>query len=164
MAESKTKKKAGRPSKYDSINKEQVRFLVDKGCTDVEMAQFFGVSERTWHDWKREHPDFSQSLKDWKQHADERVERSLFERATGYKCKDTKFATHEGMITDEREYIKHYPPDVTACIFWLKNRQPENWREKVEPTGSAEGEIEGFEVVEYEEDQGEGEQAASGPG
>jgi hypothetical protein len=24
---------------------------------------------------------------------------------------------------------KHYPPDVTACIFWLKNRQPEKWRD-----------------------------------
>ena len=27
---------------------------------------------------------------------------------------------------------KHYPPDVTACIFWLKNRMREEWRDKQE--------------------------------
>jgi hypothetical protein len=26
-------------------------------------------------------------------------------------------------------YIQHVPPDVTACIFWLKNRDPEHWRD-----------------------------------
>jgi hypothetical protein len=26
-------------------------------------------------------------------------------------------------------YIEHVPPDVTACIFWLKNRDPQNWRD-----------------------------------
>jgi hypothetical protein len=26
--------------------------------------------------------------------------------------------------------IEHHPPDTTACIFWLKNRQPEKWSYK----------------------------------
>ncbi len=43
----------------------------------------------------------------------------------------TKFATHQGVITDEREYIKHYPPDPAAAIFWLKNRQPKRWRDRI---------------------------------
>lgn len=30
------------------------------------------------------------------------------------------------------EYIEHYPPDTTAAIFWLKNRQPAKWRDKKE--------------------------------
>jgi len=25
-------------------------------------------------------------------------------------------------------YVEHVPPDVTACIFWLKNRDPQHWR------------------------------------
>jgi hypothetical protein len=27
------------------------------------------------------------------------------------------------------KYIEHIPPDVTACIFWLKNRDPQHWRD-----------------------------------
>ena len=56
---------------------------------------------------------------------------SLFKRATGFIAKDTKFATHEGAITDREEYDKHYPPDVTAAIFWLKNRT-KKWSDKKE--------------------------------
>jgi hypothetical protein len=26
-------------------------------------------------------------------------------------------------------YIEHVPPDVTACLFWLKNRDPQHWRD-----------------------------------
>jgi hypothetical protein len=26
-------------------------------------------------------------------------------------------------------YVEHMPPDVTAGIFWLENRDPENWRD-----------------------------------
>lgn len=46
--------------------------------------------------------------------------------------RQTKFATSEGRITDSKEYIEHYPPDTTAAIFWLKNRQPEKWRDRKE--------------------------------
>jgi hypothetical protein len=27
------------------------------------------------------------------------------------------------------KYIEHIPPDVTAGIFWLKNRDPQHWRD-----------------------------------
>ena len=27
---------------------------------------------------------------------------------------------------------KEIPPDVTAAIFWLKNRRPEKWRDRHE--------------------------------
>ena len=30
-------------------------------------------------------------------------------------------------------YREHVPPDFTAHIFWLKNRQPARWRDKVVP-------------------------------
>jgi len=121
-----------RPSKFDTLNLDQVRKIAAKGWTDAEMADFFNVAQSTWYKWKVDHEEFSEALKGWKKEADERVERSLYERAIGYSHTDTKFATHEGRITDEREYIKHYAPDTTAAIFWLKNRQPEDWKDKRE--------------------------------
>lgn len=133
---------AGRPSKYDGIDLERVRMLASRGWTDVEMSDFFDVSEKTWNTWKGKHSEFLQSLKDWKIEADARVERSLYERATGYEHPDTKFATHEGQITDEREYTKHYPPDPTAAIFWLKNRQSGKWSDRKEFSGPGGGPIE----------------------
>lgn len=126
------KKKRGRPSKFDKIDMHVVEVLAKEGYTDEQFAKLFRITHQTWNNWKKQHPDFFESLKDWKKQADAKVEKSLFERATGYSHTDTKFATHEGFITDSREYTKHYPPDSTAAIFWLKNRQPDEWRDKSE--------------------------------
>ena len=96
------------------------------------MADFFGVCEKTLNNWKDKNEQFLQSLKEGKKEADSRVVKSLFQRAVGYSCPDTKFATHEGIITDTKEFIKHYPPETTACIFWLKNRRPDEWKDTKE--------------------------------
>ncbi len=119
---------AGRPSKYESLDLEQVRKVASRGWTDKEMADFFDVAESTWNLWKIKHDEFSESLKDWKSEADQRVERSLYEKAVGYTHLDTKFASFEGRITDSVEYAKHYAPDTTAAIYWLNNRQPDKWK------------------------------------
>lgn len=102
------------------------------GATDAEMADFFGVSEQTLNTWKKKYPEFLESLKKGKAVADANVASRLYSRAIGYDAKATKFATNEGKITDKVEYIEHYPPDTTAAIFWLKNRQPGKWRDKKE--------------------------------
>ena len=75
---------------------------------------------------------FSESLKDGKDERDERVEKSLLERATGYSHEAVKiFCDKDGHIT-EAPYTERYPPDPTSMIFWLKNRQPQKWRDKQE--------------------------------
>lgn len=101
------------------------------GATDKDMAEFFGVSEQTVNAWKKAHPEFLEALKEGKTMADAEVADRLYKRATGYSHVDTKFATHEGKITDREEYTKHYAPDTVACIFWLKNRRPDLWRDNV---------------------------------
>lgn len=121
----------GRPSKYDSIDLKQVEKLARMGWTDMQMAEFFEVDVRTWHRWKGEHEKFCHSLKDWKDEADKVVERSLYERAIGYSAPEDKIFNVDGeaLIVPT---IKNYPPDTTAAIFWLKNRQKEQWRDKQE--------------------------------
>jgi hypothetical protein len=125
----KTAEKRGRPSKLDDLDREQVSKLALKGWTDSEMADFFEVTEQTWNNWKKKDPAFFESLKDWKAEFDERIERSLAERALGYSHPEDKIFNNNGrkLVVPT---IKHYPPDTTACIFWLKNRQPDEWRDK----------------------------------
>lgn len=124
-------KTIGRPSKFKELDLEKVKKVASKGWTDLEMADFFEVAESTWYKWKVDFPDFSEALRLWKQEADERVERSLFERATGYTHAEEKIF-NDGGEPMRVETRKHYPPDTTAAIFWLKNRNPEQWRDKTE--------------------------------
>jgi len=123
-----------RPTKYKSEYTEEAKKLCFLGATDDDLANFFGVSDTTINAWKKKHPEFLASLKGAKKEADAKVVKSLYQRATGYDHEDTHFASYEGDIISE-QYIKHWPPDVTACIFWLKNRQPERWRDVQEFAG-----------------------------
>lgn len=127
----KPKGQGGRPSKFKPEFIEQAKKLSMLGLTDAEMASFFEVAESTFHLWKKEHPSFSESLKGGKTLADAEVAASLHHRALGYSHPedDIRVVNGEIVITPT---IKHYPPDTTAGIFWLKNRQREKWRDKPE--------------------------------
>lgn len=121
----------GRPTKFKAEYIEQAKKLCQLGATDVEIADFFEIDVRTLYRWKGEHDKFCQALKVGKAVADERVERSLFARANGYEHDevDIRVVGQEIVQTPIRKF---YPPDTTACIFWLKNRRPEDWRDKVQ--------------------------------
>jgi hypothetical protein len=121
----------GRPSKYKPEFVEQAKKLCMLGATDIELADFFDVDVRTLYRWKNEHDDFCQALKTSKEVADERIERSLYERAAGYERDEVDVRVVSGEIV-KTQIRKFYPPDTTACIFWLKNRRPNDWRDKIE--------------------------------
>lgn len=120
-----------RPSKYKPEFAEQAAKLCLLGATDAQLADFFEVSVSTINLWKVQHSEFSESIRVPKGLADERVEQSLFRRAMGYEHDevDIKVVDKEIVMTPIRKY---YPPDTTAMIFWLKNRNPAEWRDKVE--------------------------------
>jgi hypothetical protein len=119
----------GRPTKYQPEYPEQAAKLCTLGAKDTDLANFFDVSVATINNWKIEHPEFLESLSAAKQAADARVVRSLYERATGYNHPEDKIFQFEGSPVIVPT-IKHYPPDTTACIFWLKNRNQAEWRDK----------------------------------
>lgn len=119
----------GRPTKYKEEYNDQAYKLCLLGHTDEELAQFFEVATSTIYEWKNEHPEFSESIKKGKEIADGNVVASLYNRAIGYQAPDLDIKMYEGEII-ETPYIKHYPPDATSAIFWLKNRQPKKWRDK----------------------------------
>lgn len=129
-------KGGGRPSKYRA-EYAQILARMPAGVpyTDAELAKIFDVSAGTIAAWKDAHPEFSQNLKAAKDAADSRVEHRLYERALGYTHPDEHISAFQGKIS-KTQITKHYPPDPTSAIFWLKNRQPDRWSDRSEFTGA----------------------------
>lgn len=128
---SEDKNPGGRPTEFTEANFKFIRYMATRGATDKEIADELEVTETTVNNWKNKYPEFFVLIKEWKKEADEKVERKLYERAMGYSCKETKAFLCEGKVVTE-DIIKNYPPDTTAAIFWLKNRDQKNWRDKQE--------------------------------
>lgn len=128
---------AGRPSSFKPEYCAQAAKLTALGATDREVADFFEVTEQTVNNWKVAHPEFFESLKLGKEQADNRVEQSLYRRALGYSHDAVKITVNSAGEEKITPYVERYPPDTTACIFWLKNRRKDTWRDKhdVEHTG-----------------------------
>jgi len=139
----------GRPSSYKLEFAKQAEKLCLLGATDQELADFFEVDVRTVYRWKGQFPEFCHALKAGKDQADERVERSLYQQAIGYEQDEVKIfmpAGAEGPVY--APYRAKVAPNVTAAIFWLKNRRGDEWREKqhTELTGAGGGPV-AMEVV-----------------
>lgn len=129
----------GRPSSYREEYAEQGYKLCLLGSTDVEMADFFSVSEQTLNAWKKAHPSFLESITRGKAAADGNVAEKLYQRALGYSHAAVKIfmpAGAEGPVY--ADYTEHYPPDTQAASLWLRNRQPKKWRDKQEVEHSGE--------------------------
>lgn len=135
-----------RPTKYRAEFAEQARKLCRLGATDVELADFFEVALSTLNKWKLSHKEFSESIKSGKTLGDAEVADKLFKRATGYSHEAVKIFNDEGrpLIVP---YTEHYPPDTTAAIFWLKNRRPDLWRDKVQQEVQHSGGITGIKLI-----------------
>lgn len=124
---------AGRPTKYRPDYAKQAEKLCKLGATDADLADFFEVNTTTIWRWQSAHEEFCNALKAAKAEADERVERSLYQRALGFEMDSVKIfmpsGAEEPVYAPYREKIA---PDTTAAIFWLKNRRPDQWRDKRE--------------------------------
>lgn len=106
------------------------------GLTDEQIAHNMGVAYSTLKNWKNDHVAILAALKRGKEVVDRQVENALLKRALGYTYKET---TTELCVDKETGYSemkvtkvveKEVQPDTTAQIFWLKNRKPEQWRDK----------------------------------
>ena len=120
-----------RPTKWNEKYFPYIKKIIQLGGNDKDIAEICNVTEQTVNNWKSQNPQFFESLKDWKEQADKEVEKSLYKRAMGYSHKEDKIFNDQGkpLVVPT---IKHYPPDSTSMIFWLKNRQPAKWRDKQE--------------------------------
>lgn len=100
------------------------------GLTDEEIAKKVGISRSTLSEWKKKYPSLSDTLKNGKEIVDIKVENALLRRALGYSYVERTKEKINNVMVVTKEITKYVPPDTTAQIFWLKNRRPEQWREK----------------------------------
>lgn len=125
---------------HDWITEEglsQISQWAESGLTDKQIASNIGITEGTLNEWKNRFPVLSESLKKSKAVADQEVENALYKSACGYyvdedtleRSWNAKTRCYDLNIT--KRVRKWVQPNVTAQIFWLKNRQPEQWRDKV---------------------------------
>lgn len=127
----------GRDSLYDASMNEQARKLALLGLTDKEIAEFFGVSDRTLNNWKSQYPAFFQSLNAGKVQADAEVADSLYRRAVGEVVFMEKRVKNDEGGYEIIRLSQQVPADPGAAKLWLTNRQGRLWREKshVEQSG-----------------------------
>ncbi len=133
----------GRPTSFDPEYLRQAEFLCGRGAaTDEELADFFQVTKRTINRWKLAHPEFALAIQRGKDAADGRVVESLYHKAMereteeeqAIKLKTVTYGDNGKRLKEEErvEIVtvkKLIPADTTAMIFWLKNRQAQNWRD-----------------------------------
>ncbi|RXI46276.1 transposase [Clostridium tetani] len=145
-------------SKWETNVKDKL-ILVEgwarNGLTDEQIAKNLGIGYSTLKEYKKKYPAFLAALKKGKEVIDFEVENALLKKALGFKervqkafkIKNVEYdngkrvrETEEVILVDEEQYT---PPDTTAQIFWLKNRKPEEWRDKrdVEHSGNLSNEV-----------------------
>lgn len=117
-------------SEFAIIAREHCAYL---GATTADLAERIGVDITTIKRWIVRYPEFRDATKVSKKIADKNVEDALYQRATGYSIKVEKLFHTDGVIT-RAETMEHIPADVKAAFIWLKNRDPEKWRDQKELT------------------------------
>lgn len=142
-------KAVGRPSSFKPEFIEQGYSLALLGATDAELAAAFDISVDSLNVYKKQHPEFSASLKAGKTAADAQMAASLYKRGLGFefiekqpiKLKEVEYENGRRVRETERVEIvdvqRVVPPDTTAAIFWLKNRRKQDWRDVHQVDGSA---------------------------
>lgn len=122
----------GAPSKFTKEREELILNFAKSGAIDKEIAEKAKIKAKSIQNWMDRNPDFFLLLKEAKEFTNDLAEGSLLKLALGYKREVVKVAfTRDGLPCEHRYEIEE-PPNITALIFWLKNRRPDTWRNNSE--------------------------------
>ena len=144
MAKKAERHRGGRPVKYKTDYARMAEVACSQGgFTDQKLSLLFDVSKSTINRWKKDHPQFWDSIKSGKEKFDyEVVEKAFLKRCTGFSYNETIW---EPVIVDEidsetgdtikvtkmmvtKRVRKTVVPDAKGCMDWLTNRAPDRWK------------------------------------
>ena len=121
---------AHRPSEYKPEYAKQAKNMALIGAQEPDIARLLEISVQTLYEWRKAHPEFAEAIKQGKVEADGYVAQSLYHKALGYEHKVTKVFLPAGSTEPVyATYMEDVPADTAACIWWLKNRQPQYWKD-----------------------------------
>lgn len=149
---------AGRKTKY---NPEETPKFAEQyardGLSDEQIAHNLGINLQTYYNWQKKYPQFLEAIKKGKAPVDFEVENSLLKKVHGYTYNEEhiEYVSDESgnpQIKYKKVIKKHVPPSDTALTFWLKNRKPEQWRDKQEHDITSKGEKVVFYIPENDRD------------
>ena len=141
MTEKKTNR--GRKNKYETNVQPRLLEIAAwcrDGLDDKQIAERLGISHESFYKYKREHVEFSDTLKETKEIADIKVENSLNKNANGYDYEEQTVVMKKEVIYKDGKRVKevtypeiikltkHKEAETRAQMFWLQNRKPKEWR------------------------------------
>ncbi|KAK9679491.1 HNH endonuclease [Popillia japonica] len=114
--------------------KAMIAEWAELGLTDEQIAGNIGISRSTLAQWKINFSDIADTLKANKEVADSVVENALYKNAIGYEYNEVtqERSPESGEMVVTKIVTKQATPNTSAQIFWLKNRQPDVWRDRKE--------------------------------
>lgn len=129
--------KGGRIGKYHEWISEDGLLMIESwardGLTDEQIASNIGIAPGTLYEWMKKFPEIREAIKKGKRPVDIEVENALLKRALGYEYEEVKTLIEEVDGKKKKKIektVKHVPADVSAIIFWLRNRKGLIWRNR----------------------------------
>ena len=122
--------------KYGQRILKKAKEEMSKGLTDAQLSKALGIGKSTINEWKHKYPDFANVLRVARDNAILNVENALYNRAVGMKVGEIQTVSQkEGKsksVKEVKEIQKELPPDVAACSLFLRNKAPDEWRDRRE--------------------------------
>jgi hypothetical protein len=118
-----------KPEYADAVAKYAGAF----GATHSQIADMFKTSRMAVERWIEKFPEFADAVKRAKAESVARVEKTLYQKATGYEKEVEEIVKRRDGTVETVKTLKHVAPDTTSIIFFLKNRERDDWRDVYRP-------------------------------
>jgi hypothetical protein len=127
------KNRTGPDSEYSPKLAEIARDLAKEGLTVDQICERLHIHINTFYKWRRENDEFKILVQEGRDSFDtEHVEKAMLEDAVGCKFVEKTFRVQEDGSLVEVERKEKWNRNFQAQSMWLRNRNPQRWRDAQE--------------------------------